>query len=62
MSIVPKENVEVIAQCIGINNLSPDVALAVAPDVEYRLREIMQVIFLFTEWMLAFMLDNVQLN
>ncbi|XP_022930656.1 transcription initiation factor TFIID subunit 6-like [Cucurbita moschata] len=42
MSIVPKENVEVIAQCIGINNLSPDVALAVAPDVEYRLREIMQ--------------------
>ncbi|XP_038887949.1 transcription initiation factor TFIID subunit 6-like isoform X1 [Benincasa hispida] len=42
MSIVPKENIEVIAQCVGINNLSPDVALAVAPDVEYRLREIMQ--------------------
>lgn len=42
MSIVPKENIEVIAQCIGINNLSSDVALAVAPDVEYRLREIMQ--------------------
>ncbi|XP_022135619.1 transcription initiation factor TFIID subunit 6 [Momordica charantia] len=42
MSIVPKENIEVIAQCIGINNLSPDVALAVAPDVEYRLREVMQ--------------------
>lgn len=47
MSIVPKENIEVIAQCIGINNLSSDVALAVAPDVEYRLREIMQVILLF---------------
>ncbi|XP_048435179.1 transcription initiation factor TFIID subunit 6 [Pyrus x bretschneideri] len=42
MSIVPKENVEVIAQSIGINNLSPDVALALAPDIEYRLREIMQ--------------------
>ncbi|BBG99930.1 TATA BOX ASSOCIATED FACTOR II 59 [Prunus dulcis] len=42
MSIVPKENVEVIAQSIGINNLSPDVALALAPDVEYRLREVMQ--------------------
>ncbi|RXH90059.1 hypothetical protein DVH24_032416 [Malus domestica] len=42
MSIVPKENVEVIAQSIGINNLSPDAALALAPDVEYRLREIMQ--------------------
>ncbi|KAK2359888.1 TBP-ASSOCIATED FACTOR 6B [Trifolium repens] len=42
MSIVPKETIEVIAQSIGINNLSPDVALAVAPDVEYRMRQIMQ--------------------
>ncbi|CAK9164030.1 unnamed protein product [Ilex paraguariensis] len=42
MSIVPKETVEVIAQSIGINNLSPDAALALAPDVEYRMREIMQ--------------------
>ena len=45
MSIVPKETIEVIAQSIGINNLSPDVALALAPDVEYRMREIMQVDF-----------------
>jgi len=43
MSIVPKETIEVIAQSIGINNLSPDVALSVAPDVEYRMRQIMQV-------------------
>jgi len=43
MSIVPKETIEVIAQSIGINTLSPDVALAVAPDVEYRMRQIMQV-------------------
>ncbi|URE18076.1 transcription initiation factor TFIID subunit [Musa troglodytarum] len=42
MSIVPKETIEVIAQSIGIANLSSDVALALAPDVEYRLREIMQ--------------------
>ncbi|XP_072962813.1 transcription initiation factor TFIID subunit 6 isoform X1 [Typha angustifolia] len=42
MSTVPKEMIEVIAQSIGIANLSPDVALALAPDVEYRLREIMQ--------------------
>ncbi|XP_020594333.1 transcription initiation factor TFIID subunit 6-like, partial [Phalaenopsis equestris] len=42
MSIVPKETIEVIAQSIGIANLSADVALTVAPDVEYRLREIMQ--------------------
>ncbi|KAJ6846050.1 transcription initiation factor TFIID subunit 6 [Iris pallida] len=42
MSIVPKETIEVIAQSMGISNLSPDVASALAPDVEYRLREIMQ--------------------
>ncbi|ONK79068.1 uncharacterized protein A4U43_C01F2570 [Asparagus officinalis] len=42
MSIVPKETIEVIAQSVGIPNLSSDVALALAPDVEYRLREIMQ--------------------
>ncbi|KAK7288475.1 hypothetical protein RIF29_01935 [Crotalaria pallida] len=42
MSGVPKETIEVIAQSIGITNLSPDVALALAPDLEYRIREIMQ--------------------
>lgn len=42
MSIVPKETIEVISQSIGINNLSLDAALALAPDVEYRMREIMQ--------------------
>lgn len=48
MSIVPKETIEVIAQSIGITNLSPDVLPALAADVEYRIREIMQVYrFLF---------------
>ncbi|KAK7394210.1 hypothetical protein VNO78_14732 [Psophocarpus tetragonolobus] len=42
MSIVPNETIQVIAESIGINNLSPDVALAVAPDVEYFMRQIMQ--------------------
>ncbi|KAL6196247.1 hypothetical protein ACLB2K_031862 [Fragaria x ananassa] len=42
MSNVPKEAIEVIAQSIDITNLSPDVALALTPDVEYRVREIMQ--------------------
>ncbi|KAK8916062.1 hypothetical protein KSP39_PZI023069 [Platanthera zijinensis] len=42
MSIVPKETIEVIAQSIGMTNISSDVALTLAPDVEYRLREIMQ--------------------
>ncbi|KAD6795100.1 hypothetical protein E3N88_05996 [Mikania micrantha] len=42
MSIVPKETIEVIAQSLGINNFSPDAAFALAPDVEYRMREIIQ--------------------
>ncbi|KAL9256353.1 Transcription initiation factor TFIID subunit 6-like protein [Drosera capensis] len=42
MSVVPKETIEVIAQSIGINNLSSDVSLALAPDIEYRIRETMQ--------------------
>ncbi|CAK7349063.1 unnamed protein product [Dovyalis caffra] len=42
MSIVAKETIEVIAQSIGIANLSEDVALALAPDVEFRTRQIMQ--------------------
>ncbi|KAI4321999.1 hypothetical protein MLD38_035317 [Melastoma candidum] len=42
MSFVVKESVEVIAQCIGITNLSPEVAEALGPDVEYRIREIIQ--------------------
>lgn len=46
MSIVPKETIEVIAQSIGISNLSPDVLPALAADVEYRIREIMQVIII----------------
>lgn len=43
MSTVPEEAIEVISQSIGISNLSPDVLPALAADVEYRIREIMQV-------------------
>ena len=43
MSIVPKDTIHVIAQTIGITNLHDDVAKELAPDVEYRMREIMQV-------------------
>ncbi|KAL3502746.1 hypothetical protein ACH5RR_037195 [Cinchona calisaya] len=42
MSIVTTETIEFTAQSVGINSLSPDGSLALAPDVEYRLREIMQ--------------------
>ncbi|AAD25616.1 TATA binding protein-associated factor-like protein [Arabidopsis thaliana] len=40
--MVTKESIEVIAQSIGLSTLSPDVSAALAPDVEYRVREVMQ--------------------
>lgn len=39
---VPGDSVKVIAQTVGIENLSDEVARALAPDVEYRLREVIQ--------------------
>ncbi|XP_076926801.1 transcription initiation factor TFIID subunit 6-like [Bidens hawaiensis] len=42
MSVVEKESIEVIAQSIGVTNLSPDVLPSLSADVEYRLREILQ--------------------
>ncbi|GJP76286.1 hypothetical protein CLOP_g6660 [Closterium sp. NIES-67] len=42
MSAVPRESVQVAAHSIGIANLGDDVAAALAPDVEYRMREIIQ--------------------
>ncbi|CAH1451016.1 unnamed protein product [Lactuca virosa] len=42
MSVVDKESIEVIAQSIGVGNLSPDVLPSLAADIEYRVREIMQ--------------------
>ncbi|KAK1391886.1 Transcription initiation factor TFIID subunit 6 [Heracleum sosnowskyi] len=40
--VVGKESIQVIAQKIGNNNISPDIFPSLAADVEYRLREIMQ--------------------
>ncbi|PRQ32058.1 putative transcription factor Hap3/NF-YB family [Rosa chinensis] len=54
MSNVPKEAIEVVAQSIGITNLSPDVALALTPDIEYRIREIMQVCPCCCGYMISF--------
>lgn len=42
MSVVEKDSIEVIAQSIGVGNLSPDVLPSLAADIEYRVREIMQ--------------------
>ena len=43
MSLIPKQTVQIIAQGIGISHLGEDVAAALAPDAEYRMREIIQV-------------------
>merc|ERR1711974_164783 len=42
MSVLPKESIKIIAESVGIDSLSDEIASAVAPDVEYRLREIAQ--------------------
>ncbi|GJZ32473.1 transcription initiation factor TFIID subunit 6-like protein [Tanacetum coccineum] len=42
MSVVSKESIQVMAQSIGLSNLSPDVLPLLADDIEYRVREIMQ--------------------
>ncbi|CAM8900819.1 unnamed protein product [Rhodiola kirilowii] len=42
MRAVPKEAIQVISQTIGVSNIAPDVFDALASDVEYRVREIMQ--------------------
>lgn len=42
MSVVQKESIEVIAQSIGVGNLSSDVLPSLSADIEYRVREIMQ--------------------
>lgn len=41
--MIPKQTVQIIAQGIGISHLGEDVAAALAPDAEYRMREIIQV-------------------
>eukprot|EP00850_Spirogloea_muscicola_P021168 SM000239S08073 [mRNA] locus=s239:3886:7958:+ [translate_table: standard] len=42
MSLVTRETVQVSAAAAGVSNLGSDVAEALAPDVEYRMREIVQ--------------------
>jgi len=42
MSVIPKDSIKVIAEMVGVPNLSDDVSSSMAPDVEYRMREIVQ--------------------
>jgi transcription initiation factor TFIID subunit 6 len=43
MSFVEPGTLQVIADSIGIPKLSADAAKVLAPDVEYRIREVIQV-------------------
>ena len=40
MSALPKESIKIIAESCGILNLNDEVAIALASDVEYRIKEI----------------------
>ena len=40
--IVTSSSIKVIAEAVGISNLKDEVAEALAPDVEYRLRDLVQ--------------------
>ena len=42
MSCLPKELIRVIAQTVGVDDLSEELALRLANDAEYRLREVVQ--------------------
>ncbi len=44
MGFVQPESLQVIADSLGIPKLSADAAKALAPDVKFRLREIIQMI------------------
>jgi transcription initiation factor TFIID subunit 6 len=43
MSVIPKDTIKVIAETIGITNITDELASALGPDVEYRIRDIVQV-------------------
>jgi len=38
--IVPKESLKIIAETVGISNISDELAQELASDVEYRIREV----------------------
>jgi len=42
MSLLPKESIKVLAEAAGVTSLNDETAAALASDVEYRMREIMQ--------------------
>lgn len=43
MSIIQPDSIKAIAHSVDITRLSDDAARTLAPDVEYRLREVVQV-------------------
>jgi transcription initiation factor TFIID subunit 6 len=51
MSVIGKDSIKVIAETQGLVNLSDDVATTLAPDVEFHIREMVQVSFLIVAMM-----------
>ena len=47
MSILPTDTMTVIAQSVGIPSLPEETASALASDVEYRLRQIVEVCYIY---------------
>ena len=43
MGAIPPSTIQVIAQSLQLSDVSVEAAKALAPDVEYRLREVVQV-------------------
>ena len=42
MSVVTRGSIQVVAEAVGIAHLKDEIADALAPDVEYRLRDLVQ--------------------
>lgn len=57
MSLLPKESIKVIAESAGIIAMPDEIAGALASDVEYRIREIAQVIRRLAQWCLFWRLN-----
>ena len=43
MSLLPADSIKAMAEFVGIANLKQEVCIAIAQDVEYRLRDVIQV-------------------
>jgi len=54
MSVLPKDIIKCIAETVGVSALGDELASALAADVEYRVREICQVLKLMVHFFIGF--------